>query len=67
MTRHEDGDAFFVGKHSQQLTNLNHTGGVESVGGFIEDQKFRFMQQGARQPKALEIAGRKRACFPVGV
>ena len=54
-------------KYKPRTVKPTIASGVESVGGFVEDQKLGAVQEGARQPQALEIARRKRANFSVRV
>ena len=54
-------------KYKPRTVKPTIASGVKSVGGFVEDEKLGAVQEGARQPQALEIARRKRANFSVRV
>ena len=67
VARHEHGHALFVSERAQKLAHLDDAGGVEPVGGLVEDQHLGRVQQRARQRQTLLVAERELSRPPVRV
>jgi hypothetical protein len=52
---HEDRDALVLGEVAQQVADLDDARGIEAVCGFVEDQEFGSVQQGAREGQPLQL------------
>jgi hypothetical protein len=56
VARHEDGDSALVGERAEQFADLDDAGGIEPVGGLVEDEQFGGVQQRAGEREALLVA-----------
>src|SRR5258708_3193059 len=55
VTGHEHGYPLRMSKIRNEVADFDDACRVESVGRFVENQQFRLVQEGARQPQTLEI------------